>query len=63
MMVIFLDGNRNNFDINNLKAVTTREYLYARNKKILSKDKEVNRTSLLCGELYYKIKEKEKKKN
>lgn len=56
-MVIFLDGDRNNYDIDNLKAVTTREYLFARNKGLLSDDKDITRTSMLLGKMYYKTKE------
>lgn len=60
MMVIFLDGDKTNFDIKNLKAVTTRDYLYARNKHLLFNDSELTRTALMCGELFNKSK-KEKK--
>lgn len=56
-MVIFLDGDRNNYDIDNLKAVTIREYLFARNKGLLSNDKDITRTSMLLGKIYYKTKE------
>lgn len=60
-MVVFLDGDKNNFDINNLKAVKTRDYLYARNKHLLSNDSEVTKTALMCGELYNKSKNKKKR--
>lgn len=57
-MVIFLDGDKTNFDINNLMAVESREYNFCRNKGILSKEGEVTKTSMLAARLHYKAKEK-----
>lgn len=58
VMVIFLDGDRTNYDIDNLMAVHTREYLLARNRHLISNDRESNRTAMMLGKIYYKIKEK-----
>lgn len=57
-MVIFLDGDRTNFDIKNLKAIHTREYNFVRNKHLLSNDKDFMETSLLLARTYYEMKDK-----
>ena len=59
IMVIFLDGDRTNFDINNLMAVSTPEYNCIKNKDLLSKNGMATKTAILGARLYYKIKEKE----
>lgn len=59
IMVIFLDGDRTNFDINNLMAVSTPEYNCIRNKDLLSNNGMATKTAILGARLYYKIKEKE----
>ncbi len=59
IMVIFLDGDRTNFDINNLMAVSTPEYNCIKNKDLLSNNSMVTKTAILGARLYYKIKEKE----
>ena len=59
IMVIFLDGNKANFDIDNLMAVSTPEYNCIRNKKLVSKNGVVTKTAILSARLHYKIKEKE----
>ena len=59
IMVIFLDGDRTNFDINNLMAVSTPEYNCIKNKDLLSKNGMVTKTAILSARLHYKIKEKE----
>lgn len=58
-MVVFLDGDRTNFDINNLMAVSTPEYNCIKNKDLLSNNSMVTKTAILGARLYYKIKEKE----
>lgn len=58
-MVVFLDGDRTNFDISNLMAVSTPEYNCAKNKGLLSNNGMVNKTAILGARLYYKVKEKE----
>lgn len=59
IMVVFLDGDRTNFDINNLMAVSTPEYNCIKNKDLLSKNGMATKTAILGARLYYKIKEKE----
>jgi len=61
-MVIFLDGDRTNFDIDNLMAVSTPEYNCIKNKSLLSNDGMITKTAILSARLYYKVKEKEKEK-
>lgn len=62
-MVIFLDGDRTNYDINNLFAVTTKEYNYIKNKGLISNDAEITKTAILTARLNYITKEKEKNEN
>lgn len=57
IMVIFLDGNKNNFDINNLRAVSTPTYNTARNKHLLTNDINISNAALDLAELYQEIKE------
>ena len=54
MRVIFLDGDKNNFDIDNLKAVDSRTILMAKNRHLLTSDKEATETGLLISELMLK---------
>lgn len=61
-MVIFLDGDRTNFDINNLMAVSTPEYNCIKNKDLISNNGTATKTAILGARLYYKIKEKENAK-
>lgn len=56
-MVVFLDGDRNNFDIDNLMAVSTPEYNCIKNKKLISKNSELNKTAFMSARVYYKVKE------
>ena len=58
-MVVFLDGDRTNFDINNLMAVSTPEYNCIKNKNLLFKNSVATKTVILSARLYYKAKEKE----
>lgn len=58
-MVIFLDGDRTNFNINNLMAVSTPEYNCIKNKDLISNNGMVTKTAILGARLYYKVKEKE----
>ena len=60
IMVIFLDGDRTNFDINNLMAVSTPEYNCIKNKDLLPNNAMVTKTAILDARSYYKIKAKEK---
>ena len=60
MRVIFLDGDKNNFDIDNLKAVDSRTILMAKNKNLFTSDKETTETGLLVSELILKTFDKKK---
>lgn len=59
--VIFLDGNRNNFNIDNLEKVTNKESAYIGafkvNNNLKIYDKETMKTLLLMAKLTYKIQE------
>lgn len=57
--IIFLDQNRNNFDINNLKLISRKESAYLSNQKIFSKNKEATELGIKIAKLHYKIKEVE----
>lgn len=61
IMVIFLDGDRTNFDIDNLMAVSTPEYNCIKNKDLLSNNGMFTKTAILGARLYYKIKERKTK--
>ena len=54
-MVIFLDGDRSNFSLDNLRAVSTPVYNTAKNKHLLSIDKDVSSAALDLAELYQTI--------
>ena len=60
MRVIFLDGDKNNFDINNLKAVDSRTILVAKNRNLFTNNKEITETGLLISELMLKVVDKKK---
>ena len=60
MRVIFLHGDKNNFDIDNLKAVDSRTILMAKNKNLFTSDKETTETGLLISELILKTFDKKK---
>lgn len=49
--VIFLDGNRNNFDIKNLKAISKKESSYMANNMLFCKNKDLT----LCGNQIAKL--------
>ena len=55
-MVIFLDGDKNNFDITNLRAVTSPVYNTAKNKNLISTNPNVTSVALDMAELYQEIK-------
>ena len=52
--VIFLDGNRQNIDINNLKLVSRAEDLIMNNHKLFTKDREITNTGTLIAKLINK---------
>ena len=49
--VIFLDGNRQNVDINNLKLVNKAENLIMNRNKLYSNDKEITNTGTIIAKL------------
>lgn len=55
--VIFLDQDKTNFDINNLKVVSRKESAYMINQGLFSKDKSVTNLGILVAKHHYKIKE------
>lgn len=57
MYVIFLDQNRNNFELSNLKAVTAKEAGFMANQKIFSKNPDITSTGVLATKVHYKAKE------
>lgn len=49
--IIFLDGNKRNLDISNLKAVSNSEELIMNNKKLFSTDKETTNTGTIIAKV------------
>lgn len=58
-IVIFLDGNKENFDLDNLAVVTRKELMILNHEKMLTADKDLSKTGVLVAKLKMKIKEKE----
>lgn len=58
-IVIFLDGNKENFDSDNLAVVTRKELMILNHEKMLTADKDLSKTGVLVAKLKMKIKEKE----
>lgn len=54
--VVFLDQNRDNFDISNLKAVKRNICSYMANEGTFSKDKECTELGIISAKLHLKIK-------
>ena len=52
--VIFADGNRQNFDIDNLIAVSRSEMLILNNNKLIYKDKELTKTGVNIAKILSK---------
>ena len=60
-IVIFLDGNKDNFDLSNLMAVTRKEAIIINHEKLKIKGNiNYSRMGALIAKLKMKIKEKEK---
>lgn len=57
-VIIFLDGNRDNYDIKNLKCIAHKEHEIMAGNNLYFKNKELNETSFLIAKLMKKIKEK-----
>lgn len=55
--IIFLDQDRNNFNIDNLKRITRHESGILSNQKLFSKNKDVTETGIQVAKLMIKIKE------
>lgn len=55
--VIFLDQNKTNFDLKNLKLVKIKDILTAKNKKLLTTNKKLTETGLLISHLINKTNE------
>ena len=49
--VIFADGNRENFDIDNLVLVSSSEELILNQKRLLTNDKEITKTGVLIAKV------------
>lgn len=56
--IIFLDGNRQNLDINNLAIVTKRQILEMMRSRLFSSSSEITKTGVIISELNIKIREK-----
>lgn len=59
--VIFLDGNKRNFDISNLKKISNSEQIFLVKTKLLGNNPENNKTALLLAKLAATTKKMEKK--
>ena len=55
--IIFLDQNRKNFDINNLKRISRKESSILINKKMFSKNPKITETGILTAKLMAKTKQ------
>lgn len=56
--IIFLDQDRTNFDITNLKRISRRESSILSNQKMYSKNKDLTELGILTAKLMIKTKEK-----
>lgn len=59
--VVFADGNKQNFDLDNLVLVDRKIKLMAKNKRLFYKDKDLTKTGLLIAELICRSSEVRKK--
>lgn len=59
--VIFLDKNKENFNINNLAVVSRKELLFINNKGFLKEDTDLSKVGVTLAKLMMKAKELEKK--
>lgn len=58
--VIFADGNKANFEIDNLLLVSRKQLLVLNNNKLIQKDSDLTKTGLKIADLIIKINEKKK---
>lgn len=56
--VIFGDGNRFNFDLNNLLLVSRRQLLFLNRKHLIQNDAELTRVGLVIADIHQKISER-----
>lgn len=61
-VVIFGDGNKNNFDIDNLILVSKKQLLILNRNKLIKNDADLTRTGILIADIYSKISEKKNRK-
>ena len=59
-MVIFLDNDKTNLDINNLKCISRKEHLYMNENKFRFEDRDITYTAVNIAKLAIKTREKEK---
>lgn len=59
-VVIFLDGNKQNFDINNLQCITRAEHLYLNRHGMRFSDPELMKTAINIAKVECKIAEKKR---
>lgn len=58
MILIFLDGNKNNFNIKNIAAITRAESLYLTDHHLWFEDAELSKAGTLIAKVAVKAKEK-----
>lgn len=61
-VIIFIDGNRDNFNIDNLKCITKEQHRIMAGNCLYFNDKELNETSISIAKLISKVKEVENEK-
>lgn len=61
-VIIFGDGNKRNFDINNLILVSRQQLLILNRKKLIQKDAELTRTAVIIADIHQKISKRKKNK-
>ena len=59
-MVIFLDNDKTNLDINNLKCISRKEHLYMNENKFRFEDRDITDAAVNIAKLAIKTREKEK---
>jgi hypothetical protein len=62
-VILFADGNRSNFNIDNLILTTQREMMAMNKHQFCSKDPELTKTGMAIVRLKLAIQDKEKGKN
>ena len=61
-VIIFLDNNKNNFDINNLKCISKNEHGYLNANRMRYDDRDYTEAAVNVAKIAVKIKEIEKKR-